>query len=76
LYWYLVGKSRTGSHLQAKAYQAAWGLVGSHEAGLIAVSSACEGGCGQAIEAVNEFVLTAGQALEVTLQSVQVDNDG
>ena len=76
LYWYLVGKSRTASHWQAKAYQAAWGLVGDHEAGLIAVSSACEGGCSQAIEEVNEFALTVGQALEVTLQAVMGDSDG
>jgi len=76
LYWYFIGHNmRTSDTLSAKAYQAAAGLLGSHDAGLVALSARCEEDCDQTINTLTEFAELAQTQLETQIQSARPSNE-
>ena len=76
LYWYHIGQNtRTSDTLSAKAYQAAWGLLGNHDAGLVALSSRCEEDCSQTVNTLADFAELAQTKLETQIQAARSDNE-
>jgi len=76
LYWYLIGQNtRMSDTLSAKAYQAAWGLLGNHDAGLVGLSSRCAEDCGLTITTLTGFAEHAQTQLETEIQAARPDNE-
>ena len=74
VYWYEIGGRRVASDLRAKLHQAKAVLTGQPEAGVVAVSAACDFECSAADERIARFVAALGDdyRLDYTLKGIDL----